>query len=166
MQSSLANFHPVLRTWFEDTFGSPTPPQALGWPKIDRGENVLLLAPTGSGKTLAAFFKCLDFLYRKLLSGEIQEHGGVQILYISPLKALNNDIYKNLQQPLNGIVEAGNTMGLFMPQITTAVRTGDTPQSERQRMRRKPPHILITTPESLFFLLSYQARRSLRPSSL
>jgi ATP-dependent Lhr-like helicase len=161
MQSSLANFHPVLRTWFEDTFGSPTPPQALGWPKIDRGENVLLLAPTGSGKTLAAFFKCLDFLYRKLLSGEIQEHGGVQVLYISPLKALNNDIYKNLQQPLNGIVEAGNTMGLFMPQITTAVRTGDTPQSERQRMRRKPPHILITTPESLFLMLSSQAREIL-----
>ena len=162
MQDSLVSFHPVLRTWFQDTFGSPTPPQNLGWPAIDRGENILLLAPTGSGKTLAAFYKCLDILYEGLLSGEISEHSGVQVLYVSPLKALNNDIYKNLQVPLNGIAQTGAELGLTMPHITTAVRTGDTPQYERQRMRRKPPHILITTPESLFLMLSSKARDILK----
>ena len=162
MQDSLVSFHPVLMAWFKGTFGTPTPPQNLGWPAIDRGENILLLAPTGSGKTLAAFYKCLDILYKKLLSEEISEHPGVQVLYVSPLKALNNDIYKNLQAPLDGIVQTGAELGLTMPQITTAVRTGDTPQYERQRMRRKPPHILITTPESLFLVLSSKARDILK----
>ena len=162
MGDTLASFHPVLKQWFQNTFGSPTPPQKEGWPHIDAGRNVLLLAPTGSGKTLAAFFKCLDILYKKLLAGEISAHSGVQVLYISPLKALNNDIHKNLQEPLNGIIKTGSQMGVEMPHITTAVRTGDTPQAERQKMRKKPPHILITTPESLYLMLSSSARDTLK----
>ena len=162
MQGSLASFHPVLQQWFKKAFGFPTPPQEKGWPEIDGGNNVLLLAPTGSGKTLAAFFKCLDILYKKLLSGKRAENPGVQILYVSPLKALNNDMYKNLQIPLEGISRMGMEMGCEMPLITTAVRTGDTSTSERQRMLRKPPHVLITTPESLFLMLSSAARNILK----
>ena len=162
MQDSLASFHPLLQQWFRETFDSPTPPQEKGWPQIDGGHNVLLLAPTGSGKTLAAFFKCLDILYKKLLSGNIAEHQGVQILYVSPLKALNNDMHRNLQIPLEGISRMGIEIGCEIPLITTAVRTGDTPARERQRMLRKPPHILITTPESLFLMLSSAARNILK----
>jgi ATP-dependent Lhr-like helicase len=162
MLDSLGSFHPVLRKWFLDTFGSPTPPQEQGWPKIDQGDNVLLLAATGSGKTLAAFFKCLDVLYKKLLTEEISAQSGVQVLYVSPLKALNNDIHKNLKEPLKGIAETGAQMGISMPEITAAVRTGDTPSNERQKMLRKPPHILITTPESLFLMLSSKSRDILR----
>ena len=111
---------------------------------------------------LAAFFKCLDILYKKLLSDPSAEHPGVQILYVSPLKALNNDVYKNLQIPLEGISRMGMEMGCEMPIITTAVRTGDTSTSERRRMLRKPPHVLITTPESLFLMLSSAARNILK----
>mgnify|MGYP000898522891 CR=1 FL=1 len=162
MHDDLASFHPVLQQWFKNAFGFPTPPQEKGWPEIDGGHNVLLLAPTGSGKTLAAFFKCLDILYKKLLSDPSAEHPGVQILYVSPLKALNNDVYKNLQIPLEGISRMGMEMGCEMPIITTAVRTGDTSTSERRRMLRKPPHVLITTPESLFLMLSSAARNILK----
>lgn len=154
----LTSFHPVVRAWFEETFGSPTPPQAEGWPVIARGENALILAPTGSGKTLAAFLKCLDALYQqgdRLLPG-------VQVLYISPLKALNNDIHRNLEVPLRGIEAKAAELGIPLPTLTTAVRTGDTPQRERTAMVRRPPHVLITTPESLYLMLTSRARDILR----
>lgn len=157
---SLASFHPVVRAWFEESYGKPSPPQELGWPHIAAGRNALILAPTGSGKTLAAFLKCLDVIYSGAGSGP--EPGGVQVLYISPLKALNNDIHKNLEVPLEGIRHKAVEMGVDLPQLRTAVRTGDTPAAQRQAMVRRPPHVLITTPESLYLLLTSQARRILR----
>jgi ATP-dependent helicase Lhr and Lhr-like helicase len=154
----LSSFHPVVRAWFEETFGKPSPPQAQGWPAIARGENALILAPTGSGKTLAAFLKCLDQLYHDARPANT----GVQVLYISPLKALNNDIHKNLEVPLRGIEAKAQAMGLDLPLLTTAVRTGDTSQRDRQRMLKHPPHVLITTPESLYLMLTSKAREILR----
>jgi ATP-dependent Lhr-like helicase len=159
MHPSLNDFHPVVARWFGQTYGEPTLPQAQGWPLIGAGQNVLMLAPTGSGKTLAAFLKCLDWLYREGASGQ---NGGVRVLYISPLKALNNDIHRNLELPLQGIAALGREMGYDLPELRMAVRTGDTPSAERGRMLRRPPQILITTPESLFLLLSSQARQILR----
>lgn len=168
LHPALKDFHPLVAQWFTETFGTPTPPQAEGWPRIAAGENVLLLAPTGSGKTLAAFLKAIDGLYREmeqeattLKLGSAKNHG-VKILYVSPLKALNNDIYRNLERPLKGIREYGAQRGLMLPEITRAVRSGDTPGPERQRMLRRPPQILITTPESLFLMLSSKAREILR----
>lgn len=153
-------FNPILRNWFSDTFETPTPPQILGWPVIDREENVLILAPTGSGKTLAAFLVCINKLVEKLLHGEKPE--GVFILYISPLKALNYDIERNLEIPLAGIQKEALNTGIKLPEIRQAVRTGDTTPKERQQMLRNPPHLLITTPESLHLLLtSKQAREIL-----
>ncbi|HEY3369149.1 MAG TPA: DEAD/DEAH box helicase [Symbiobacteriaceae bacterium] len=154
----LSSFHPVVRAWFEEAYGTPSPPQALGWPAIARGENALVLAPTGSGKTLAAFLKCLDTLYQE---GD-RPHDGVQVLYISPLKALNNDIHRNLEVPLRGIEAKARAMGAALPRLTTAVRTGDTPAKDRAAMLKRPPHVLITTPESLYLMLTSQARRILR----
>src|SRR5262249_12340445 len=136
---------------------TPTPPQRLGWPSIAAGQHTLILAPTGSGKTLAAFLACLDTLWRR---PELPR--GVRVLYISPLKALNNDIQRNLQVPLEGVAETARQMGVALPEIETAVRTGDTPQTERQRLVRRPPHVLITTPESLHLLLTSRARETLR----
>src|SRR5476651_2263058 len=153
----LALFLPPVREWFRARLGTPTPVQRQGWPVIAAGENALLLAPTGSGKTLAAFLACLDGLWRQTVA-----RPGVQILYISPLKALNNDIYRNLQVPLAGVAAAADAMGFPLPKIDIAVRTGDTPTVERQRMVRHPPHVLITTPESLHLLLTSKARESLR----
>jgi ATP-dependent helicase Lhr and Lhr-like helicase len=158
MHPSLHDFHPAVARWFTKTYGEPTPPQAKGWPLIGAGKNVLLLAPTGSGKTLAAFLKCLDWLYQEEEAGS----SGVRVLYISPLKALNNDIHRNLELPLQGIAAMGREMGLLLPELKTAVRTGDTPGRERQQMVRRPPQILITTPESLFLLISSQARQMLK----
>jgi ATP-dependent Lhr-like helicase len=146
--AALADFLPQVADWFRRTFEAPSPAQVLAWPAIRRGENALLLAPTGSGKTLAAFLCAIDDLYRRAAQGEL--HDGVHVLYISPLKALGNDIHRNLLEPLAGIREQD---GGELPEIAIAVRTGDTPQSERARMIRKPPHILITTPESLYLLL-------------
>ncbi len=145
----LANFLPPVADWFRRTLGTPTPVQAAGWPSIAAGNHTLLLAPTGSGKTLAAFLACLDHLWRQPTL-----EPGVRILYISPLKALNNDIHKNLQVPLVGVSQSDPSL----PNLTAAVRTGDTPQAERQRIARKPPHILITTPESLNLILTSRAR--------
>src|SRR5437773_2188799 len=153
----LALFLPPVRAWFHAHLGTPTPVQAQGWPEIAAGRHTLLLAPTGSGKTLAAFLACLDGLWR-----QEPVKPGVQILYISPLKALNNDIYRNLQVPLQGVADAARAMGFTLPKIDIAVRTGDTPTIERQRLVRKPPHVLITTPESLHLLLTSKARESLR----
>lgn len=154
---SLSSFHPVVRAWFTERFGAPSPPQALGWPAIARGEHTLILAPTGSGKTLAAFLKCLDTLYQEGVAPD----AGVQVLYISPLKALNRDIHRNLQEPLTEIAAKAEAMGVDLPRLSAAVRTGDTSQQERARMLRHPPHILITTPESLYLILTSQARRIL-----
>lgn len=154
---SLSSFHPVVQAWFTDRFGAPSPPQALGWPAIAGGEHTLILAPTGSGKTLAAFLKCLDKLYQE----NVTQDAGVQVLYISPLKALNRDIHRNLQEPLTEIAAKAEAMGVPLPRLTAAVRTGDTTQQERARMLRQPPHILITTPESLYLILTSQARRIL-----
>src|SRR5436305_99477 len=130
----LSLFLPPVREWFAHALGEPTPVQRAGWPVIAAGQSALLLAPTGSGKTLAAFLACLDRLWRhdKLTPG-------VRILYISPLKALNNDIYRNLQLPLEGVQAAAAASGWPLPRIESAVRTGDTPAAERQRLLRRPP---------------------------
>ena len=157
----LNTLHPVVGDWFASHFGSPTDPQVRSWPAIRSGEHVLVSAPTGSGKTLAAFLICLDDLVRAGLDGSLPET--TQVLYVSPLKALSNDIHKNLDVPLSGIARLAAERGLLLPTIRTAVRTGDTPASERQRMVKHPPHILVTTPESLFILLTAErSRQALR----
>jgi ATP-dependent helicase Lhr and Lhr-like helicase len=153
----LNTLHPIVRDWFAEHFGSATEPQARAWPAIRSGENVLVSAPTGSGKTLAAFLICLDDLVREGLEGSLPDT--TQVLYVSPLKALSNDIHKNLDIPLTGIASVAAERGLMLPAIRTAVRTGDTPTSERQRMVKHPPHILVTTPESLFILLTAERSR-------
>ena len=156
--SLLALFHPAVRRWFTESFAVPTPAQELGWPPISRGENTLILAPTGSGKTLAAFlFAINDLVVRP------PEIPGVHTLYLSPLKALATDIERNLQIPLSGIARAARALGLEIPEISVATRTGDTPQKDRQRMVRRPPQLLNTTPESLHLILtSPRAREILR----
>jgi ATP-dependent helicase Lhr and Lhr-like helicase len=151
---------PAVADWFRATFGAPTPPQRLGWPEIAAGRNSLIFAPTGSGKTLAAFLACLDHLWRTPRAA-----AGVRILYVSPLKALNNDINCNLRVPLEGIVAASEARGSPLPPLRVAVRTGDTPTAERQKLVRKPPDILITTPESLHLMLTSRARDTLRSVS-
>ncbi|HHY46161.1 MAG TPA: DEAD/DEAH box helicase [Firmicutes bacterium] len=153
----MATFHPAVAAWFRDAFGAPSPPQALGWPAIASGKNVLILAPTGSGKTLAAFLQCLSWLFDQAAAGNNID-AGVRVLYISPLKALDNDIHRNLEAPLDGIKETASRLGIQLPRLKSAVRTGDTPPKERERMLRHPPHILITTPESLFLMLCSKAR--------
>ncbi len=174
---ALAPFHPVVADWFARAFERPTPPQVLGWPHISRGEHTLIVAPTGSGKTLAAFMWSLNRIAAATLDrgqtpgGDRLPPGSVpprglspvgRVLYISPLKALNYDVERNLRGPLAGIAESARRMGLDPPQISVGVRTGDTPQSERQRMLRNPPDILITTPESLYLLLTSKGEEILR----
>ena len=159
----LSLFHPAVGRWFRDTFVAPTPAQTAGWPAIARGENTLILAPTGSGKTLAAFLYAIDELLTR--DGTMGDDGttGVHTLYLSPLKALANDIERNLDAPLEGIRSVADHMGVAIPQIRVGVRTGDTPAAQRQRMIRQPPDLLITTPESLHLLLtSVRARDMLR----
>lgn len=150
-------FIPPVEKWFRSALGEPTATQRLGWPSIAGGANTLILAPTGSGKTLAAFMACLDSLWR-----QPDLSRGVRILYISPLKALNNDIHRNLQVPLDGVDRMAQEMGWKLPRLEAGVRTGDTPVQERQRMIRRPPHLLITTPESLHLLLTSRGRDTLR----
>lgn len=144
--------HPLVREWFLSRFGSPTEPQIEGWPHILAGKATLISAPTGSGKTLTAFLVCIDKLVRKALSGQLEDK--TEVVYISPLKALSNDVQKNLDKPLSEIVDLARQQGIQMPEIRTAVRTGDTLPAERQAMLRKPPHILVTTPESLYILVT------------
>lgn len=156
-----APFHPVIARWFRERFGQPTDPQRLGWRSIAAGQHTLIAAPTGSGKTLAAFLWCLDQLFRQGMAGDLAD--GTQVVYISPLKALSNDIQRNLEVPLAEIRSAAIEAGFRAPRIRAAVRTGDTPASERQAMLRNPPHILVTTPESLYLLLtSARGREMLR----
>ena len=155
----LSQFHPAVARWFETRFEEPTAPQARGWPAIRSGQNTLIAAPTGSGKTLAAFLCCIDDLLRQGLEGGLT--GQTQVLYISPLKALSNDVQKNLAEPLDGIRQVMQEMGQDCPEIRVLVRTGDTPASQRQSMARKPPHILVTTPESLYILLTSNSGRAM-----
>src|SRR5712664_2730364 len=150
-------FHPVIAKWFEEKFGSPTEPQQRGWPAIQAGAHVLIAAPTGSGKTLAAFFAELDLLFRDGLAGKLTDE--TRVVYVSPLKALSNDIHKNLEEPLAGIRAALNASTGQEVDVRADVRTGDTPASKRQAIIRKPPHILVTTPESLYLLLTSQSGR-------
>src|SRR5271168_1863865 len=138
--------HPLVRNWFVAKFGTPTEPHEQGWPQILAGKSTLISAPTGSGKTLAAFLACIDRLVRKALAGELTDR--TEVLYISPLKALSNDIQKNLEIPLGEIMQLAAERGLLMPPIRTAVRTGDTLMHQRRAMLLRPPHILVTTPES------------------
>jgi ATP-dependent Lhr-like helicase len=152
-------FHPVLTHWFEQKFGSPTEPQVRGWPIIKSGKHTLIAAPTGSGKTLAAFFAALDELFRDGLAGKLKDE--TRILYVSPLKALSNDIHKNLEEPLAGIRAALLESEGADLDVRAEVRTGDTPAAKRQAMARKPPHILVTTPESLYLLLTSISGRKL-----
>jgi len=150
-------FHPLVAGWFAERFGEPTAPQAEGWREISSGSDTLIAAPTGSGKTLAAFLWSINRLIERALSGDLPDK--TQVVYVSPLKALANDIEKNLQAPLRAIRERAIAEGIDLPEIRVAVRSGDTPQSDRARMLRKPPHILITTPESLYILLTAQGSR-------
>ena len=152
-------FHPVTAAWFDSVFTSPTPVQEDAWPAIKQGGHTLIAAPTGSGKTLAAFLAAIDDLVHEALAGGLADE--TYILYVSPLKALSNDIQKNLQGPLQGIKAMMETRGLPAPDIRALVRTGDTSQTERERMRRVPPHILVTTPESLYILLTSSSGRKL-----
>ena len=155
-------FHPAVRRWFDGEFASPSPVQARAWESIRGGHDTLISAPTGSGKTLAAFLSAIDDLLVRSLEGRLDDT--TQILYISPLKALSNDIQRNLQQPLEGIRRELAGMLLDDAPIRASVRTGDTPQSERARMRRQPPHILVTTPESLYILLTSDSGRRMLSS--
>ena len=152
-----AAFHPIVRRWFEERYAAPTAAQEQGWPAIARGRHTLISAPTGSGKTLAAFLTCVDGLVRQGLSEGLPD--ATQVVYVSPLKALSNDIQRNLSEPLAEMTALATEMGSPLPEIRAAVRTGDTMASERQAMARRPPHILITTPESLFILLTSESGR-------
>jgi ATP-dependent helicase Lhr and Lhr-like helicase len=152
-------FHPAVAAWFDATFHAPTEAQAQAWPAIKAGHNVLIAAPTGSGKTLAAFLAAIDGLVRQALAKKLPDE--TRIVYVSPLKALSNDIERNLEAPLSGIRAALAKQGLPDVEIRTWVRTGDTPSGERERMRRRPPHIVVTTPESLYILLGSQSGRAM-----
>ncbi len=155
----LSRFDDLTRRWFTARFPTVTEPQLLGWPEIQGGRDVLISAPTGSGKTLAAFLIALDSLVRKSRSGELLNQ--TEILYVSPLKALSNDVQKNLDIPLSGIADLAAQEGVLLAPIRTAVRTGDTPASERLQMMKHAPHILVTTPESLFILLTSEGGRKM-----
>ncbi len=157
--SALDWAHPLVREWFLSRLGQPTEPQEQGWPHILAGKTTLVSAPTGSGKTLAAFLVCIDRLVKKALVGELRDE--TQVLYVSPLKALGNDIQKNLETPLGEILKLAAERGLTLPEIRTAVRTGDTLMHDRRAMLKRPPHILVTTPESLYILLTAEKSRQI-----
>ena len=149
--------HAITAEWFVTRFGTPTEPQVAGWPSVLDGKPTLISAPTGSGKTLAAFLVCIDRLFRRALEGSLRPT--TQVVYVSPLKALSNDIQKNLEEPLREIQQLALERGYLSMQIRTGVRTGDTLQKERAAMLRNPPHILVTTPESLYILLTSKRSR-------
>ena len=158
----LAGFDPLVAEWFATRFGQPTEPQLRGWPEIAQGHDVLISAPTGSGKTLAAFLTAIDSLVRGARLGPLAEQ--TEIVYVSPLKALSNDVHKNLELPLAEIAALARERGVPLAPIRAALRTGDTPQADRQRMTRNRPHILVTTPESLFILLTAAKPREMLSS--
>src|SRR4051812_17173613 len=152
-------FHPVIADWFERKFSSPTAPQEQGWPSIQSGAHTLIAAPTGSGKTLAAFLASLDSLFRIGLKGDLPDE--TQVVYVSPLKALSNDIHKNLEEPLAEIRAALKAATGQDLEVRSAVRTGDTPAAARQALIKRPPHILVTTPESFYLLLTSESGRQM-----
>ena len=154
----MEGFHPLTRAWFASSFAAPTEPQLQAWPEIRAGRDILISAPTGSGKTLAAFLICLDDLIARSAAGDgLPNH--VEVVYVSPLKALSTDIHRNLEAPLSGIAALAAEQGVELEPVRTAVRTGDTPAGERAQMVRRPPHVLVTTPESLFILLTAERSR-------
>ena len=154
---NLEIFHPAVARWFARTFPAATDPQLRAWPEIKKHRHTLIAAPTGSGKTLAAFLSAIDDLVRLGLEGKLDD--STHVIYVSPLKALSNDVQRNLQVPLEGIQEELKALGLPEVNIRTLVRTGDTPQSERTAMTKRPPHIVVTTPESLYILLTSEGGR-------
>lgn len=157
-----AFFDPAVSAWFKDTFSAPTPCQVEAWQALNAGRNTLIAAPTGSGKTLAAFLTAINDLFRQIRAGTLED--ATRILYVSPLKALSNDVQRNLEAPLHGIESRMANAGETLPQIRTAVRTGDTPAAARALMRKHPPHILVTTPESLYILLTSESGRAMLSS--
>ncbi|HVX14938.1 MAG TPA: DEAD/DEAH box helicase [Pirellulales bacterium] len=152
-------FHPLTAAWFAKRFGEPTEAQRLGWPEIVADRHTLIAAPTGSGKTLAAFLVCIDRLVRQASEGKLADE--TQVIYVSPLKALSNDIHRNLEVPLAEIVALAKSAGQDLPALRVMLRTGDTPASARQAMVRRPPHIVVTTPESLYLLLTSEKGRDM-----
>ncbi len=156
----LTGFTPATADWFRSTFAEPTAAQAEGWPAIAAGQHTLICAPTGSGKTLAAFLWCLD----RLMSEPVPEDPlrRLRVLYVSPLKALVHDVNRNLRSPLAGIALAARNRSETAREVSVAMRTGDTPAEERREFGKRPPDILVTTPESLYLLLTSQAREALR----
>lgn len=155
----LQNFHPATRRWFEEYLGKPTDAQVHAWKAIKEGKHTLVAAPTGSGKTLAAFYAAIDDLVVRKINDDLPH--STQIVYVSPLKALSNDIHRNLEVPLNGIREELKRQGIPPFELTVAVRTGDTSQEERRQMLKNPPHILVTTPESLYLLMTSVSGRKM-----
>ena len=155
----LESFHPAVQAWFTSAFAAPTGAQADAWPAIKAGQHALVAAPTGSGKTLAAFLAAIDALVREGVEQGLRDE--THVVYVSPLKALSNDIQKNLEAPIAGIRAELERLGLPDVDIRTFVRTGDTPQGEREKMRRRPPHIVVTTPESLYILLTSESGRKM-----
>src|SRR5882672_1658567 len=155
----LSHFHAAVAGWFRQRFPAPTEAQARAWPAIAGGGHALIAAPTGSGKTLAAFLAAIDSLMREGASGQLRDV--TRVVYVSPLKALSNDIQRNLEAPLAGIAAELIRLGMHAPEIRAQVRTGDTSQTERAAMRRTPPHILVTTPESLYLLLTSVSGREM-----
>src|SRR5437762_4174521 len=156
---ALESFHPAVRDWFLKHFPAPTEPQAQAWPAIKQGRHTLIAAPTGSGKTLAAFLSAIDDLVWKAVAGNLSDE--THVVYVSPLKALSNDIKINLEEPLNGIQQNLKAAGIDSVEIRTFVRTGDTPAKDRAAMTKKPPHIIVTTPESLYILLTSEGGRKM-----
>jgi len=155
----LALFHPAVQAWFASAFAAPTAAQVQAWPAIKAGQHVLVAAPTGSGKTLSAFLAAIDGLVCEGIAGRLADE--THVVYVSPLKALSNDIQKNLEAPIQGIRAELERLGLPDVNIRTVVRTGDTPQAERAKMRRRAPHIVVTTPESLYILLTSASGRKM-----
>jgi ATP-dependent Lhr-like helicase len=152
-------FHPAVQAWFRSAFAAPTAPQVEAWPAIASGRHALVAAPTGSGKTLAAFLAAIDALIREGVERGLADE--THVVYVSPLKALSNDIQRNLEAPVAGIRAELEALGLPDVEIRTFVRTGDTPQSERASMRKRPPHVVVTTPESLYILLTSKSGREM-----
>src|ERR1700744_4593824 len=158
-ETALALFHPITAKWFRAVFEAPTAPQVEGWPAIARGESTLILAPTGTGKTLTAFLWCLDRLMLRTAPDAVE---GCRVVYLSPLKALAADVERNLRSPLAGIANMAQRAGVPVRIPEISMRTGDTPAKERARFRRHPGDILITTPESLYLMLTSEAAGGLR----